>query len=169
MSNNKEESFDKIWNRNEALAKEISMFEEEYSFVLEQSQLYCMQNYVKEVNDAEARGEPKTPSASEDIAAIIRKFSEVMEEDNKLPVDRDVLREQVTAMGSELDSRYEEQISVCNKILEYHEREKFSTNWNDRDINFDMFPEYLEVTEKLRVAHAKSTRQTLAMLEKEPA
>ena len=47
-SNNKEESFDEIWNRNDVLAKEISMFEDEYSFVLEQSQLYALQNLAKE-------------------------------------------------------------------------------------------------------------------------
>ena len=169
MSSNNKETFDEIWDRNEVLAKEIAVFEEEYSFVLEQAQLYAMQNYVKEVNDAETKGEPITSSAPEDIAAIIRKFSEVMEEDDKLPVDRDTLKEQITAMQNELDSRYAEQILVCNKIVEYYEREKFSTNWNDRNINFEMFPEYIEVVEKLRAAHAKSTRQTLQMLEKEPA
>ena len=169
MSNNKEASFDEIWNRNEALAKEISMFEDEYSFVLDQSQLYAMQNYVKEVNDPETKAGQATPSAPEEIAAAIRKFSEYVDETNSLPVDRDTLRKQITAMQNELDSRYAEQILVCNKILEYYEREKFSTNWNDRNINFEMFPEYIEVVTKLRTAHAKSTRQTLQMLETEPA
>ena len=100
---------------------------------------------------------------------MTRKFSEIMKEGDNLPVDRDTLREQVTKMQNELDSRYEEQISVCNKIVEYYERKKFSINWDDKNINFEMFPEYIEVVEKLRLAHAKSTRQTLVMLDTEPA
>lgn len=166
---NTEETFDEIWDRNEELAKEISVFEDEYSFVLEQAQLYAMQNFVKEAADMKAKGEPAIPSAPEEISEMVQEFSEAMKERNDLPVERDVLRRQITAMQNELDSRYEEQISVCNKILEFHEREKFSINWNDKNINFDMFPEYIEVVEKLRASHAKSTRQTLVMLEKEPA
>ena len=131
---NKEESFDKIWNRNEVLAKEISVFEDEYSFVLEQSQLYAMQNYAKAVDEEGIKDE----SAVKDIAEIVYAFSDATKKDTRLPVDRDTLRKQITAMQNELDSRYEEQISVCNKILEFHEREKFSINWNDRNINFDM-------------------------------
>lgn len=162
-----EETFDEIWNRNEVLAKEITMFEDEYSFVLEQAQLYAMQNLAKETEEAIANGEQE--ELSEEVLEMTRQFSEKMKEDDKLPVDRDTLREQITTMQNELDSRYEEQISVCNKILEFHEREKFSINWDDRNINFEMFPEYIKVIEKLRAAHAKSTRQTLVMLEKEPA
>jgi predicted transcriptional regulator len=166
---NTEETFDELWNRNNVLAKEITMFEDEYSFVLEQAQLYAMQNYAKSSEDVGVKDEDFAPSAPEEIAEIVQAFSEAMKEDTRLPVDRDTLREQVTAMQNELDSRYEEQISVCNKIVEFHEREKFSINWDDRNINFEMFPEYVEVVEKLRAAHAKSTRQTLVMLEKEPA
>ena len=166
-SNNKEESFDEIWNRNDVLAKEISMFEDEYSFVLEQSQLYALQNLAKETEEAIAKGEQET--LSEEVLEMTRKFSEIMKEGDNLPVDRDTLREQVTKMQNELDSRYEEQISVCNKIVEYYERKKFSINWDDKNINFEMFPEYIEVVEKLRLAHAKSTRQTLVMLDTEPA
>ena len=167
MSNNKEESFDEIWDRNEILAKEISVFEDEYAFVLEQSQLYAMQNLAKETEDAIARGEQET--LSDEVLEMTRKFSETMKEGNNLPVNRDTLKEQVTTMQNELDSRYAEQLLVCNKIVEYYEREKFSINWDDRNINFEMFPEYIEVVTKLRTAHAKSTRQTLVMLEKEPA
>ena len=164
---NTEETFDEIWNRNEVLAKEISVFEDEYAFVLEQAQLYAMQNFAKETEDAIANGEQE--ELSEEVLEMTRKFSEIMKEGSNLPVNRDTLREQIAAMQSELDSRYEEQISVCNKIVEFHEREKFSINWDDRNINFGMFPEYIEVTEKLRVSHAKSTRQTLVMLTTEPA
>ena len=166
---NEEETFDEIWNRNEILAKEISMFEEEYAFVLEQSQLYAMQNYAKAVDEEGVKDDHFAPSAPENIADIVQAFSEAMKEDTRLPVDRDTLREQVTTMQTELDSRYAEQILTCNKILEFYEREKFSTNWNDRNINFEIFPEYIEVTEKLRVSHAKSTRQTLQMLDTEDA
>ena len=164
---NTEETFDELWNRNDVLAREITMFEDEYAFVLEQAQLYAMQNYAKAVDEEGVKEDDFASSAPENIAEIVYAFSDAMKKDTRLPVDIDILREQVIKMQNELDSRYEEQVLVCNKILEFHEREKFSINWDDRNINFDMFPEYIKVTEKLRASHAKSTRQTLAMLDSE--
>ena len=166
---NTEETFDELWNRNKALEREISMFEDEYAFVLEQAKLYAMQSYAREVERDGVDEDRFASSAPDNISDIAELFTGIMQLDNRPLVDRDVVREQIIAMNTELGSRYEEQISVCNKLVECYEREKFSMDWNDRNINIEKFPEYIEVVEKLRNAHANSTKQTLKMLDEDSA
>tara|TARA_Y100001934_G_C12262417_1_gene730719 strand:- start:420 stop:923 length:504 start_codon:yes stop_codon:yes gene_type:complete len=162
---NTEETFDELWNRNNTLEKEISMFEEEYSFVLEQVKLYTMQEYAKEVEKNGVDINEFAEASRENISDVVELFSEMMKHDNRPPVDRDVVKKQIISMNKELDCRYEEQISVCNKIIKLYEEEKFSTDWSDRNVNVEMFPQYIEVVEKLRATNLTSTQQTLDLLD----
>lgn len=164
---NTEEKFDKLWEVNEKLAREINVFEEEYAFVMEQSQLYAMQNLAKDVDDVIASGaEQELPDG---VLDMTRKFSDTLKEG--FVEERTILRDQATQMNDKLQSCYTEQESVITEILELHReaKETFSTALDSKDINFEIFPEYLEVVKKLKDSHNDSTQQLMAMLDTETA
>ena len=163
---NTEEKFDKLWEVNEKLAREINVFEEEYAFVMEQSQLYAMQNLAKDVDDVIATGEKD--AIPDGVLDMTRKFSDSLKEG--FVEERSTLKDQATQMNDKLQTRYTEQESVITEILELHREatEMFSTALDSKDINFEIFPEYLEVVRKLKDSHNNSTQQLVTMLDTEP-
>ena len=168
MSNSdKEEKFDKLWEANEKLAKEISMLEDEYAFVLEQSQLYALQNLAKETEDAIARGEED--ELSDEVLDMAKQFSETMKDE--FIGERSTLKDQATEMNNALQTRYTAQEGVISEILKMHQEEKetFSTALDNKNINFEMFPDYLRVVGELKVSHNDSTKRLMEMFDKEPA
>ena len=153
-----------LWETYEFVDERITKLEAEFADLLEQSKLYCMQNFLKEVDNG-------TADLDAEVLTRVHELSHELQghDSDIFSVDRDVLREQFTTVSQELDTYYGKQLTTIQDIKAYQEEHPFATIGTEgREVDDELLQSLEDITGQLKASHSSSTIKIFEMLEKEP-
>ena len=149
-----------LWETYEFVDKRLHRLEVEFADLLDQSKLYCMQNFLREVETGVVQLEDvaKADLDKLEVGAILES-----------PVNRDGLRDQFTAVSSELDTYYGKQLTTVTDIKTYQVEHPFTTEGEGaREVDGALLEKLNSVPLELRTAHRHSSKKIFKMLDIQP-
>ena len=158
---NKKDKIKTLWDTHRFLEDRIVALEEEYTMLLYDAKVYCLQSCLK---NGITNEEIELHNIDDFIA-----WTEEYNSDGALNISKDILERDVNRTITELETYYVKQVNTLDEIEKFYDEERFSLPEYGEEMPpgapIECITELSTITKQLLEAHRESSERLLLMIE----